>query len=147
MKDYFQAVRSHKDSIHAKMKNNNPNWVPKIGRPWMFNSKTTFSKLLVLSEAQNHRCCYCGCKMRLFNRYILNEILHDDAATFEHVIPRSHGGSDQWVNLVVACRQCNNNRNTLDAMTFYYFIQDSENLKTPLDKNTRQIMERIHKNR
>ena len=28
--------------------------------------------------------------------------------TIDHVVPRSHGGSDTWDNLVCACARCNN---------------------------------------
>lgn len=56
-----------------------------------------------LSEAQNHRCCYC------------HELFSDDResplyATWEHVIPRSHGGTDALSNFVLACYTCNNTR-------------------------------------
>ena len=56
-----------------------------------------------LAEAQNHRCCYC------------HERFSDDQtspyyATWEHVIPRSHGGTSDLSNLVVACYTCNNTR-------------------------------------
>lgn len=47
-----------------------------------------------LSEAQNHRCCYCGCDIR-------------DGATLERVIPGCRGGHYVWANLVVACYPCN----------------------------------------
>jgi len=47
-----------------------------------------------LSEAQNHRCCYCGCDIR-------------DGATIEHVISRYRGGSNDWSNLAAACFSCN----------------------------------------
>lgn len=47
-----------------------------------------------LSEAQNHRCCYCGCDIR-------------NGATIEHVISRYRGGSNDWGNLVASCDPCN----------------------------------------
>lgn len=56
-----------------------------------------------LSEAQNHRCCYCGIRMMGTG--------HDDSApTFEHVVPRYHGGTNDMSNIVIACRKCNNDR-------------------------------------
>jgi 5-methylcytosine-specific restriction endonuclease McrA len=30
-----------------------------------------------------------------------------DAATIEHVVPRSQGGAAEWSNEVAACRTCN----------------------------------------
>jgi hypothetical protein len=66
----------------------------------------------VLSEAQNHRCCYCGVKMIDMRGDRL-------CATIDHVIPKSLGGSDDWENLVAACDLCNVTRGITDA--FYFF--------------------------
>lgn len=41
------------------------------------------------------RCQYCGDQFRT------NEL------TFDHVIPRSHGGRTSWTNIVTACQECN----------------------------------------
>jgi 5-methylcytosine-specific restriction endonuclease McrA len=38
-----------------------------------------------------HRCGYCG----------------RAAATIDHIVPRSRGGSDTWANLVACCLRCN----------------------------------------
>ena len=40
-------------------------------------------------------CMYCGKKVSLSN------------FSFDHVVPRSHGGRTQWTNIVVACTRCN----------------------------------------
>lgn len=40
----------------------------------------------------NYTCCYCGGK----------------ATTLDHVVPRSRGGEDSWMNLVSACFKDNN---------------------------------------
>jgi 5-methylcytosine-specific restriction endonuclease McrA len=42
----------------------------------------------------NHTCAYCG----------------DHANTVDHVQPRSRGGRSSWLNLVAACRDCNNRK-------------------------------------
>lgn len=55
------------------------------------------------SEAQNHRCCYCGV------RTSLDGPVHD-RPTLEHVIPRSRGGLDEPLNCVMACSLCNVSR-------------------------------------
>lgn len=60
-----------------------------------------------LSEAQNHRCAYCGADVRT-------------GATMEHVIPRARGGRCVWANLVIACRGCNMERRARDAMAFWH---------------------------
>ena len=41
------------------------------------------------------RCQYCG------------RALARDAATFDHVVPRAHGGTTRWDNVVIACVPCN----------------------------------------
>jgi 5-methylcytosine-specific restriction endonuclease McrA len=40
-------------------------------------------------------CRYCGC---------------DNALTLDHVQPRSRGGSDDPVNLALACKPCNSSK-------------------------------------
>ncbi len=51
-----------------------------------------------LAEAQNWRCCYCGCR------------LEPETATIEHVKPRALGGSNTWENCAAACDPCNSKR-------------------------------------
>ena len=40
-------------------------------------------------------CAYCG------------DVLPHKALTREHIIPRSRGGRDEWMNVVAACLKCN----------------------------------------
>ena len=40
-------------------------------------------------------CQYCGSKKKIKD------------LTFDHIIPRSHGGKTNWLNVVSACRTCN----------------------------------------
>jgi 5-methylcytosine-specific restriction endonuclease McrA len=39
-------------------------------------------------------CAYCG----------------NAAATMDHIVPRSHGGSHTWENVVAACKSCNHKK-------------------------------------
>lgn len=55
-----------------------------------------------LFQRDRHVCLYCGCKFHV----------HD--LTRDHVIPLSRGGRDEWVNVVTACRSCNQSK---DAKT------------------------------
>lgn len=64
-----------------------------------------------LAEAQNWRCCWCGCRMTEVQG-------RKHSATVEHVTPRSHGGVDDPDNYAVACNRCNNARGTLDVDEF-----------------------------
>jgi len=50
-----------------------------------------------LSEAQGHRCAYCLCDIW-------------NAATIEHIWPRSKRGGLTFANCVAACAPCNQQR-------------------------------------
>lgn len=52
-----------------------------------------FSKSGVLKR-DNHKCCFCG----------------KAAKTIDHVLPRSRGGSNTYLNTVAACFKCNNKK-------------------------------------
>lgn len=47
-----------------------------------------------LLQRDAHRCAYCGRR----------------SSTVDHVLPRSRGGRDEWLNTVAACRQCNGSK-------------------------------------
>lgn len=78
--------------------------------------------IYILSEPQNHRCCYCGNQMVEIKRQERN-IVPRDAMTREHFIPKSYGGPTEKENLVAACQQCNEMRGNMDAVAFYNLIQ------------------------
>lgn len=67
-----------------------------------------------LSEAQNHKCCYCGLSLTLEG--VPNDT--KNFATFEHVIRKCEGGSDGEDNLVVACGGCNSGRQDTPAESY-----------------------------
>jgi 5-methylcytosine-specific restriction endonuclease McrA len=57
-------------------------------------------------ERDNNTCQYCGRKKSR------------EDLTIDHVVPRSRGGKNEWVNLVLACYNCNarkQNRMPADA--------------------------------
>jgi 5-methylcytosine-specific restriction endonuclease McrA len=58
---------------------------------------TKFSRLnLYLRDRWT--CQYCG------DKKLTKEL------TFDHVIPKNQGGLTNWINIVAACRSCNNNK-------------------------------------
>ncbi len=61
-----------------------------------------------LSEAQNHRCCYCGTRMTR------------RTVTLEHVQARTHGGRSTFENCVAACYSCNTERGIQRPFRFWY---------------------------
>jgi len=76
-------------------------------------------RLYRLGEAQNWRCCYCGIYMHTGSHRPTSR----DCATVEHVVPRTAGGSDDWLNLVAACRLCNNARSAMKALKYLQFVK------------------------
>jgi hypothetical protein len=57
-------------------------------------TKLTFSRRLVLRRDQ-YTCCYCNTKY------------HQSNLTIDHVVPKSAGGANSFVNCVTACLNCN----------------------------------------
>ena len=57
---------------------------------WRYSAGPAWSRHGVLIR-DNHRCGYCG----------------GPATTIDHVLPRSRGGRNSWINTVAACGGCN----------------------------------------
>src|SRR5579871_6574799 len=58
-------------------------------------------------------CAYCAQKFR------------SDELEMEHIVPKSKGGANSWMNLVAACRACNNrkaNRTPQEAGMKLHFV-------------------------
>lgn len=62
------------------------------------------------------RCHYCGIPLEQngLNGY------NPRGVSFDHVIPKIHGGTDTEDNLVLACRRCNNQKRTQSYEEFAY---------------------------
>ncbi|MFI9719009.1 HNH endonuclease [Streptomyces sp. NPDC052396] len=58
-----------------------------------FRRRAPWSRRGVLVR-DRHRCAYCGQR----------------ATTVDHVVPRSHGGGDTWLNTVAACAEDNHRK-------------------------------------
>ena len=54
----------------------------------------------ILSEQQNHRCCYCGIRTT-------EECNKSNSSSIEHIIPSSMGGENHPDNYVISCHRCN----------------------------------------
>ena len=78
--------------------------------------------ILALSEPQNHRCCYCGHEM-IRHQHISGVPTPRNAATKDHLEPRTYGGETKKDNLIAACCQCNGLRGELEAMAFFNLMQ------------------------
>ena len=69
-------------------------------------SDKTFEKNTVRGELLwVGRCIHCQKKL-LFS--LLGEPLSE--GSLEHILPKTHGGSDHVDNLAIACRRCNNQK-------------------------------------
>ena len=78
-----------------------------LQQPWL---------IVQLSEAQNHRCCYCHLPMA-----VSGDLQHqnwNNMRTLEHVVPKNKGGCDCKDNLVAACRICNDLRRDVEVHVF-----------------------------
>lgn len=95
-----------------------------------------YSVIQRLSEAQGHRCAYCGFPMVVPGLDRDNPRWRADApatgarrshrarrATRDHIIPRSAGGPDAWGNMVAACSWCNGYRGNQPAEVAFAKIQ------------------------
>jgi hypothetical protein len=65
-----------------------------------------------IEQNEDARCLYC------------NTNLSHENATADHIIPISKGGNNTQVNLVVCCKDCNNERGNLDFK--YYLSKKNE---------------------
>lgn len=98
-----------------------------------------FRKIVILSEQQNHRCCYCGCVM--FIAKSQTQFKRINAATIEHVVPKAQKGVKDYENEIAACRLCNNIRSADDPYEFYEWRQ------LHLDDDVRTLQKAISKYR
>ena len=69
-----------------------------------------------IAQNKNATCIYCDSKLTF------------DNATADHIIPVSEGGNNCQVNLIVCCKDCNNERGNLD-FRYYMSKKNSKKLK------------------
>lgn len=59
------------------------------------------------------KCIHCNSKLSM-----LPTGQRGPSATLEHIVPRTHGGTNALTNLAIACRRCNGSKAKLDARAF-----------------------------
>jgi len=70
---------------------------PLVGEKWL--SKTTaYTERDILYARDRYLCAFCGNKF------------HNHKLTIDHVLPRSRGGKNIWMNTVTACKGCNHKK-------------------------------------
>lgn len=62
-----------------------------------FDQVPTLTKEMLLAR-DRYVCAYCAQRFRF------------DQLDMEHIVPRSKGGENSWMNLVAACKACNNRK-------------------------------------
>jgi len=60
-------------------------------------------KAKIRAYANGQRRCYCGVQLNWTGR-------HSNSATFEHLVPRSQGGTWAKENGMIVCSKCNEKR-------------------------------------
>ena len=65
---------------------------------WRNRFRVVYNKRNILKRDHN-RCQYCGRPGR--------------DLTLDHILPLSRGGTDDWHNVVTACRECNRRKGSL----------------------------------
>lgn len=102
-------------------------------------------RLIQLSGAQNHRCCYCG--QKTWHSHIIDggDVKHTrrTQATIEHVVALVHGGTWCKDNLVMACDECNGARGEKSVERFVALI--TENINIPISKTLKRILRKEEK--
>lgn len=73
------------------------------------SAKTRHRRRLSIFEGQRGLCCICGELMTLERPHCIPPP-PPDFATFEHVIPRSEGGTWDWSNIKLSHYRCNRAR-------------------------------------
>lgn len=88
------------------------------------------------AELYNHggfECAYCGKRMEL--KWGDTEL----SFTIDHILARSHGGSDRVHNLTFACQSCNSMKGNKDAGWF------ANNVKRAREKKLKREMWKARK--
>lgn len=67
---------------------------PLFGKEF-YERETVYAERKILYGRDMHMCAYCG------------NVYKDYQLTIDHVMPRSRGGKNTWVNTVTACKPCN----------------------------------------
>jgi len=85
-----------------------------------------------IKEAWNNCCAYCG--------------ENKDQMTIDHVIPQSLGGTDELMNVVCCCEDCNRDKSHTEVEIWYFqqyfFSQERwdiiEEWRTPKSKGSKK---------
>lgn len=88
-----------------------------------------------MSEAQNHKCCWCGIETT-------DERDKNHSSTLEHVIPTSKGGANHPDNLAMACNKCNHKRGNKPAEQFIKELAQEKVTAEQLSSDSQDVPQR-----
>ena len=104
---------------------------PILGHEFYFRD-SVYAERMMLYARDKHICAYCG------NRF------EDRNLTIDHVLPKSKGGKNTWVNCVTACRTCNHkkaDRTPEQARMHLLYVPYSPNLFEKMILKNRKILQ------
>lgn len=78
----------------------------------------------------NWACLWCGCQVMSSGDGVVRGV-EIRQATLDHVIPRTHGGTNATHNLITACMSCNRDR--CDASPLLFAIAQGRGLLGAID--------------
>lgn len=67
---------------------------PVFEKEW-YERETVYAERMILYGRDRYTCCFCG------------EVFTIRNLTIDHLVPRSKGGRNTWMNTVSACKPCN----------------------------------------
>lgn len=70
---------------------------PILGKSFL-EKKTAYAERSILYARDRHVCAYCG------NTFQFKDL------TIDHVLPKSRGGKNTWMNTVASCKPCNSRK-------------------------------------
>lgn len=60
-----------------------------------YSRESIYTNRAIIYTRDRYMCAYCG------------DVFDSKSLTIDHIIPRSRGGGNTWINCVTACRYCN----------------------------------------
>ena len=96
-----------------------------------YSRETVYADRAVLYKRDRHICAYCG------------EQFTDRHLTIDHVLPKSRGGKNTWVNTVSACKPCNSakaDRTPEEAKMHLLYVPYAPNLFEKMLLKNRTIL-------
>jgi len=92
----IEIIESYNEKIHSPSTEVFVPSVVKLKQIVKYNSIEVILNRKNIFQRDNYSCQYCG--------------KSSGSMTVDHIIPKKHGGGDEWKNLVTACLSCNSKK-------------------------------------